>query len=207
MDRCALSAFNRAALHEHEPDNSQPLDRRDIAASLGGDRAAFGRIVERYEAAIARLMFRFSRDRQVHDELVQDVFVEAWRSLPRYRGDAPLLHWLRRIGTRVGYRFWRKRKRAPMQLALDAAIPDDVGERALEPGEAGAILDALLSRLEPADRLVLTLAYLEQYTVAQIAEQTGWSQGKVKMKSLRAKKKLRAIVEKEQLSEMLPWTT
>jgi RNA polymerase sigma-70 factor, ECF subfamily len=181
------------------------LDRNDIEACLAGDDDAFARLLERYERPIARLMWRFSRDPRQCEELVQDVFVEAYQSLRTYRADAPLLHWLRRIATRVGYRFWKQRDRdraAPIEVLADMPAPDDE----LDPAEAGRILDALLSRLESQDRLVLTLAYFEDCSMKEIAEQTGSTEDAVKMRAYRARNTLRDIAEREHLLESLGWT-
>ena len=86
-------------------------DRRDIRSTLDGNEDAYACLVERYEAQVFAQMWRFTRDRLVLEELVQDVFVEAYLSLARFRGEAPFLHWLRRIATRVGYRFWKHERR------------------------------------------------------------------------------------------------
>ena len=86
-------------------------DRRDIHQSLVGDEEAYARIIGRYQPKIAAQMWRFSRDIVVVEELVQEAFVEAYLSLGKFKGRAPFLHWLRKIATRVGYRYWRKRSR------------------------------------------------------------------------------------------------
>jgi DNA-directed RNA polymerase specialized sigma24 family protein len=84
-------------------------DWLDVKASVQGDEDAYERLVRRYEKQITGLLWRFTRDPVQCEELVQQVFVEAYFSLKTYRGDAPLLHWLRRIATRTGYRFWREK--------------------------------------------------------------------------------------------------
>ena len=59
-----------------------------------GDPEAYRRLIERHQDHVARILWRFSRDRRTHEELVQDVFVEAYLSLGNYRGKAPFEHWL-----------------------------------------------------------------------------------------------------------------
>ena len=182
-------------------------DWTDIKASLAGDDDAFARLVERYEPQVARLMWRFSRDHARCEELMQDVFVEAYFGLKRYRGDAPFLHWLRRIGTRVGYRFWRKQVEDKARVSLSeigglAARPEET-----DPAVAGEVLDTLLAQLSPADRLVLTLEYLEGCSMQEVAERTGWSVGAVKMRAHRARGRLRKVAERDRLLEALPWTS
>jgi RNA polymerase sigma factor (sigma-70 family) len=177
----------------------QEQDRQDVAASLNGDGQAYERLIRRHQQMIAKRMWRFSRDRRELEELVEDVFVEAYRSLASFRSEAPLSHWLGTIATRVGFRFWkRRRRRAEHETPLqdwDAPVEGDPAP--LEAAEAGRQLQNLLGRLPPRDRLVLTLLYWEEMSVAQAAEQTGWSESMVKVQAHRARKKLRRWLEKQ----------
>jgi len=139
------------------------------------------------------------------------VFVEAFFSLKTYRGDAPLLHWLRRIATRTGYRFWREKAREPQEIPLpDFEIMEQIEaqeeEERIDPAEAAALLHTLLARLPASDRLVLTLLYFERCGTQEIAEQMGWSRAKVKTQALRARRKMKEIAEREHLLEKLGWT-
>ncbi len=167
----------------------------DIQASLRGDGGAYARLVRRHQQDIAERMWRFTRDAAEHEELVQDVFVEAYFSLPRFRGDAPFAHWLHVIATRVGYRFWKRRarRRERRSVSLDdceaAARPDAPAS------EAAELAHRLLAGLRPKDRLVLTLLYLEGRSVAETAALTGWSESAVKVRAFRARERLRAAFE------------
>jgi len=184
----------------------ETTDTTDIRAALRGDDEAFRRLVERYEPKVARLMWRFSRDPAQCEELIQEAFVEAYTSLSTYRGDAPFLHWLRRIGTRVGYRFWTRRDRARAEVPLSEAAPLAGPGDPVEPAAAADIVEHLLGQLPPDDRLVLTLEYLDGCPIGEIAGQTGWTPAAVKMRSYRAKARLREIAEREHLLEALGWT-
>ncbi len=172
-------------------------DLRAIGRVLGGDGNAFRALVERHQRRVSGMMWRFSRDPEVHQELVQDVFVQAYESLPRYRAEAPFEHWLARIATRVGYRHWKREKRAPETVPIEEwrELEDESVEE-LEPEEAGKRLHALLGQLPPRDRLVLTLRYVEDRSVEETAELTGWSQTMVKVQSWRARSKLRSLFER-----------
>jgi RNA polymerase sigma-70 factor (ECF subfamily) len=186
-------------------------DWLDVKASVRGDEDAYERLVRRYEKQITGLLWRFTRDPVQCEELVQQVFVEAYFSLKTYRGDAPLLHWLRRIATRTGYRFWREKAREPQEIPLpDFEIMEQIEaqepEERIDPAEAAALLQALLARLPAPDRLVLTLLYFERCGTQEIAEQMGWSRAKVKTQALRARRKMKEIAEKEHLLERLGWT-
>lgn len=172
-------------------------DRRDIRASLDGDEHAYARLVRRHQPAIAAQMWRFSRDATVVEELVQEAFVESYLSLAQYKARAPFIHWLRRIATRVGYRYWKRRDRdrRRQEALVQHASPDPVMPEDPTPSEAADALHGLLDRLPPEDRLVLTLHYFEELDMNEIAERMGWSRSLAKVRAFRARKKLRALLE------------
>lgn len=124
---CAASATDPADGGTSSP-TADPIDWADVQASLGGDHDAYARLVRRYQQTIGVTMWRFTRQRQLWEELVHDVFVEAYLGLNGYRGRAPFSHWLRRIATRVGYRFWKRRRRQERELPLDEAANAAVSE-------------------------------------------------------------------------------
>ena len=181
-------------------------DWDDIQAALAGDDDAFERLVLRYQSQIAGLTFRFSRDKTTCERLVQDTFVEAYFSLKSYKAKAPFIHWLKKIATRVGYRFWKEQDRAKLFLPLeefDFAAPANRQE--LEPGKAAEILQVLFSKLDRTDRLVLTLMHLEDCPIKEIAQRMAWTIAGTKMRAMRARKKLKKIAEKEKILEKLEW--
>jgi RNA polymerase sigma-70 factor (ECF subfamily) len=176
------------------------VDIQDIQQTLSGNGDAYGRLVARYQGEIGQWLWRFSRDRTVWEELVQSVFVEAYLHLARFRREAPFLHWLRKIATRVGYHYWqaqaRQRRRNLQPLAIDPAVvapEQDVSEQQDE----AAMLHSLLVLLPPRDRLVLTLLHIEERSVAETAEMVGWSQVMVKVQAFRARKKLRDLWQRK----------
>jgi RNA polymerase sigma-70 factor (ECF subfamily) len=182
------------------PDDSRPNDLDDVERTRGGDPEAYRRLIERHQDYVARLLWRFSRDRQVHEELVQDVFVEAYLSLRGYNGKAPLAHWLARIATRIGYRYWKEKRRRKGVESFDVqewdeAVGDGPAAAALEPDDAGVLLHRILAQMSPRDRLVLTLRYLEQCDVVETARRTGWTKTMVKVQTLRARNRLRKLIE------------
>jgi RNA polymerase sigma-70 factor (ECF subfamily) len=177
----------------------------DVRRSLQGDPEAYRRLIERHQEHIGRVLWRFSRDRRVHEELVQDVFVEAYLSLSQYHGKGPFVHWLSRIATRVGYRYWkqvdRQKKRENFTLEEWDQLPGDSVEK-MDVIQAAALVHRLLGQLPPRDRLVLTLRYLEECDVAETAQRTGWTKSMVKVQTWRAKKKLEKLfteAEKESI--------
>lgn len=163
-----------------------PADLRDITLVLHGDRERFTRLVQRHQGAVARWLWRFTRDRDDHADLVQEAFVAAFSSLSGYRGRGDFALWLRKIAVRTGYAYWRRRDGSRSETV------DDIGQlldRSMQSdGPEGAVVAAetvhrLLAQLAPRDRLVLTMLYLEQCSVAQAAEVLGWSQSMVKVQA------------------------
>lgn len=180
-------------------------DLEDIRQSRNGNSDAYRRLIERYQRQIGQILWRFSRDRLIHEELLQDVFVEAYLSLDRYHGKAPFVHWLSRIATRVGYGYWkqvaRQKKREHFSLKEWDRLPDDSAEK-MDPSQAAELVYKLLGQLPPRDRLVLTLRYLEECDVAETAQRTGWTKSMVKVQTWRARKKLEKLfteAEKESI--------
>ncbi len=173
-------------------------DALDAAQTLLGDADSYARIVRRHQGEIGSRMWRFTRDRFEHEELVQEVFVEAYLGLERFRGDAPLGHWLARIATNVGYKFWKNRYRnsshasVPIEEWTEIATVDPED---LDSARAAEILHRTLERLPPRDRLILTLRYVEDLSVEETAARTGWTQTMVKVQAWRARQKLRKMLE------------
>jgi RNA polymerase sigma-70 factor (ECF subfamily) len=176
-------------------------ETKDIQKAQNGDAEAYRRLIERHQAAIGKLLWRFTRDRTEHEELVQQVFVEAYMSLNKYAGKAPFEHWLARIATRVGYHYWTRNRRdkavwlSEEQWKHFAQPPND----SIDSREAAELVHRLLSQLPPRDRLVLTLRYLEQCEVAQIAYRLGWTQTRVRVQLHRAIQKLKGMLADKQI--------
>lgn len=143
-------------------------------------------------------MSRFSRDFAVRDELIHDVFVEAYLSLRNYKGSAPWLHWLRKIAVRVGYRYWTSRRAGDGEITLSdgdwqqlcGSLPN-----AGEASEAAEVVYALLAQLAPSDRLILTLLYLDGCTMAEAADRAGWTVVGAKVRAFRARNRLGKLIE------------
>ena len=171
-------------------------DWSDVQACQAGDRDAFTRVMLRHRETILRQMRRFTADPDTREELAHDVFVEAWLSINKYRPQAPFLHWLQTLATRVGYRHWKElqKRRKFLPLRDDESLAEPSSRDDPEdwlPEHAAERLGALLERLAPEDRMVLTLTYFESLSANQIAERMGWNAALVRMRAFRARKKLK----------------
>ena len=181
-----------------DPEETVSSEWTDVRRAVDGDGEAYARLVRSHQQTIADYMWRFTRQRGPWEELVQDVFVEAYLSLRSFRGQAPLVHWLRKIATRVGYRYWklRSRQRAERRVPLQSNdCPAPLSDNELDSHEVALQLHAVLEHLAPRDRLVLTLFYLEDIAVADIAELIGWTRTMVKVQLHRARGRLKRLLE------------
>ena len=180
-------------------------DLEDLGACRNGDEEAYGRLVARHTPHVSALLWQLCRNHTICEELVQEVFVEAYFSLDTYRGRGPLVQWLRRIAARVGYRYCRRTAGRPPHMSLEEWDGAEMPSTLPDPGGAAALVQALLARLAPKDRLVMTLVYLEDCSIDEVAERTGWSPAAVKMRTSRAREELRRIVEQEERLEDRRW--
>jgi RNA polymerase sigma-70 factor, ECF subfamily len=170
-------------------------------AAVGGDEAAYAAIVAEHQPTITRMMWRFTRDPGKLEELVHDAFVETYFSLAKYRGTGPLGGWIRTIAVRVGYKFWKEKKKDSEhqtlneEIARDPALLSPTVEIAEDPEVAHRTLYDALALLGPRDRLVLTLLYWENCSTEEAAALSGWSGSMVRVQAFRARKRLKKLLE------------
>jgi RNA polymerase sigma-70 factor (ECF subfamily) len=175
-----------------------PTDPELVTATLRGDEEAFAELVRRHKQRVLRTAARFARDNHQVDDIAQEVFVRAYRHLGKFRGDAPFEHWLARITVSACYDFLRKERRFREQTSLDAQVlevRDTQIEAALAAGRARELLEFALRKLSADERLIITLAELEEHSMREIATLTGWSESNVKVRAFRARQNLKKILE------------
>lgn len=151
-----------------------------VQRAQGGDRAAFGHLVERYQGRIYAAAMAITADPDEARELAQETFVRALQSLPRLQDPERFQPWLRQITHTLGMDLRRKlaRERRHLKAAADARpTQEDPPEGALAERETGARDTAALRRevaaLPETCRVALDLRYREGLSYAQIAEALG----------------------------------
>lgn len=157
-----------------------PADEADlIERCRADDRAAHDELYHRFRRQVAGNLYRVLGDRSDLDDLVQEVFVIAFRGLDRFRGDARLSTWMYRICVNVALGRIRTRKRRPAAIGvadLDAATPDpslterpETPERSLERRQDQERVYRALEQLAPKKRIVLYLHEIEGLDLKEIA--------------------------------------
>jgi len=188
---------------EHAPE----LELARLART--GDESAFAEIVRRYGPRVFRTAGRFFRRREQVEEAAQEVFLKAFTQLDTFEGRGSFEGWLTRIATNTCLNLMRSARRRPELSASD--LSEDEGAW-LEQNLAGAaverqqseerglvaadLTERVLGTLTPDDRLVLMMMDGEEASVKEVAEATGWTESNVKVKAMRARRRMREAVEK-----------
>jgi RNA polymerase sigma-70 factor, ECF subfamily len=170
-----------------------------IAATLDGDDRAFAQLVRHFKERILRLVARFARNGHDLDEVAQDVFVDAHRNLAKFRGDAPFEHWLCRIATRRCQDYLRRLYRRRWWSSLDELRDsgfEPAGDAAPSADPRVELLRLALRQLPPDHQTILNLLELQECSVREAAQFTGWSESNVKVRAHRARHALRAAMDK-----------
>jgi RNA polymerase sigma-70 factor (ECF subfamily) len=175
-------------------------DHSLVEAALEGDTEAFVRLVTKHKKRVIGLAGRFTGIREEMDDICQDVFLKAYAHLRSYKKNAPFEHWLSRITVNTCYDYLRKKKHVKTftECGLVYDIADLTLDERSEAEEAYRMLYRALVRLKPPERLVITLLELEEKSLREVADLTGWSIANVKVRAYRARKILRRIIKDEE---------
>ena len=164
-----------------------------IARARRGDEGAFEEIVRLYQRRVYGVALRIVRAHDVADDVTQEAFLRAWRSLERFELGRPFGPWVCRIAANLAVNHVRSPR------AREKGLPEEHGEtRASEPGPLGALLDAegarvleaAMGRLPKEQRAVLVLRAVEELSYAEIAETLQISPGTVMSRLFRARERL-----------------
>jgi RNA polymerase sigma-70 factor (ECF subfamily) len=184
-----------------------PPDALDVPACLERVRARDGdaaRVLVEHLYPLVIKIVRAHRPRRVAEEdLAQEIFLKMFNRLEQYRGreGVPFEHWIARLAVTTCLDALRAEKRRPEwrwadlhdseREWLEFFAGDSAATAPVDPFGAREMVEKLLSLLSPDDRLVITLLDLEERSVAEISQLTGWSQSLVKVRAFRARRKLR----------------
>jgi RNA polymerase sigma-70 factor, ECF subfamily len=176
-----------------------------IAAVLKGDAASFEPLVQKYSPRVFATARRYARRESEIEDIAQEVWLKAFSKLASFRGEAPFEHWLMRMTVRTCYDFLRGHQRNRESAFSELSEPEtdwlerfvaDPGSAAEDADAAKLLVGRVLEKLSPPARLVITLLEIEDRSVKEIAELTGWSVPLVKVRAFRARGEMRKILAK-----------
>ncbi len=180
-----------------------PEERDLVRAARSGDDDAFGRLVEKTQSRLTRLLRGIVRDDDEAMDLVQETYIKAHRSLDTFREGSAFGTWLHRIGVNAAIDHLRKRTAFSAASLEDAGPWEGVGEdpagtsdrptpdRLLEGEEAGKTLRRALDSMPPEHKATILLRELEGLSYDEIAEITGAVVGTVMSRLFYVRRKLR----------------
>ena len=183
------------------------VSRELVAAALRQDEEAARELVRRLYPLVAKLVRAHRPTRSAEEDLCQMIFIKIMQNLSQFSGKVPLEHWVARVAINTCINQIQAEKARPELREADlsveqaavirnlAATTDD-----LAPDQTFAsrqLVEHLMNALKPAERLVIDLLYLQERSVAEIQEVTGWSGAVVKVRAFRARQKM-----KKQMSMM-----
>lgn len=178
------------------------LDAELVCRIRGGDAQAFALLYDRYKRRLFRTALAITDDQGAAEEILQDCFLKAYRSLPRVDCSAPLGPWLHRIVVNLSYNWVVKRR--PWFISVEEMIdrlvsgPQLSPEHAYERKELHRRLHEAIKSLSMHHRLVVILFYLQGFSLTEIAYILECPVGTVKSRLHHARK----ILERKLTEEM-----
>ncbi len=197
-------------------------DQRIVAGLRAGDEAVFAELVNRYNGSLVRVAMRYVPSRAVAEEVVQDTWIGVIEGIDRFEGRSTLKTWLYKILIyRARARGERERRTTPMSaLADDDSAPsvpterfrgsdalwaghwatpprrwDGDAEGRLLAGEARSVIDAAIAEMPLAQREVITMRDLSQFSSSQVCDLLGVTEANQRVLLHRARSRVRAALE------------
>ena len=182
--------------------HTELTDTEIIKRILQGDQAIFATLVQRYQQYVFTLVLRFTDSREDAEEVSQDVFVKAYRSLADFRGDAKFSTWLYTVVRTSCITFLRKKRldttsidneRAALQLENRES---GFNANTIEQKSRHAMVNQAIRLLSPDDSQLITLFYKGEQSLEEIGKIMRLEPNTVKVKLHRARNRLREKLEK-----------
>ena len=188
------------------------MDRRDdiyfIRQVLNGNINSYAVLVDRHKDRVFNLAFRITGNREEAEEVAQDAFLKAYRSLGSFRMNSLFSTWLYKIVYNTAISFIRTRKKTALSLdEFPAGIKDFEYEN---PDEIKAdqeyrnyLVNFAMQKLSEEERAVISLYYYEELSSEEISVITGTSRNNIKVRLFRARQRMAEIIKKEEQKKMI----
>jgi RNA polymerase sigma factor (sigma-70 family) len=187
-----------------------PLSDNDlISAVLRGDRQAYAELVKRHQRFVFTLALRFTRSREDAEEVAQDCFVKAYRSLPDFRASSKFSTWLYSIVYTTAMTWLRKKRleTEPLGDEFSAIHPEsDLKADGIEYKSRSVYINKAIAQLLPDDAAIITLYYQGEQSIEEISRSMGMEANTIKVKLHRARQRLKERLQrllKHEIKELL----
>ncbi len=169
------------------------------------DQAAARSLVDQLYPLVIKIVRAHLPRRVAEEDLAQDVFLKMFSRLDQYQGAVPFPHWVSRIAVTTCIDQLRAQKRRPelrwadlsedQADVLDAVMTNENEATTSDALAAKELVYTLLEQLSPRDRSIIQMLDLEQKSLAEISELTGWNTTLIKVRAFRARRKLQKLFE------------
>ena len=185
-----------------------PVDNEIINRVLQGEQALYAQLVNRYQNFVFTIVLRYTASREDAEEIAQDVFVKAYRSLADFRGESKFSTWLYTIVTTTCITFLRKKK-VPIH-SLDTEQVFDLADNQNSTFKANQVeqkskvqmINEALRLLSIDDARIITLFYQAEQSLEEIGRILGVEPNTAKVKLHRARQRLKEKMEKHFTEEV-----
>ena len=178
--------------------SEESTDLELVRRVQGGDKRAFDALFARHQHKIAGLISRYVRDREDVADLVQEVFIKAYRALPRFRGDSAFYTWVFRIAINTSKNHVASRGRRPSEANIDIEDAEhldggellrdaDDPESEMSRDQLAQVIDEVLRDLPEDLRSAVTLREYDGLSYEQIADIMDCPVGTVRSRIFRAR--------------------
>jgi RNA polymerase sigma-70 factor (ECF subfamily) len=188
--------------------NTGPTDSEIIQRVLQGEQSLYAELVKRYQNFVFTITLRYTSSREDAEEIAQDIFVKAYRSLADFRGQSKFSTWLYTIVSTTCITFLRKKKLETHSLdnekVFEVADSQDSGMQAnqVEQKSKIAMVNQAIGLLSPDDAKLITLFYKGEQSLEEIGTIMGLEPNTVKVRLHRARARLKEKMEKHFVQEV-----
>ncbi len=175
-------------------------DQLSIQKVLEGDTNSFAILVDKYKDMVFSLALKVMKNREEAEEVSQDSFVKAFRSLKNFKGDAKFSTWLYKIVYHNCMDRVKKNARRYNTDTIDEIVENKIEStdtvlKSIERKEKAVFMEECMAELPEDERSILWLFYYEELSLKEIIDVTSYSEANIKVKLHRARKKLLSIVQ------------
>ncbi|MDP2632456.1 MAG: RNA polymerase sigma factor [Candidatus Curtissbacteria bacterium] len=167
-----------------------------ISKAQKGDKDAYGEIYNLFYKRIYRYCSFNTRKAEVAQDICQETFIKAWKALPSFsQKGGSFQAYLFKIARNLIIDLSRKKKEERLEQYQEIEIESQVEDK-IEQREKEAVVQLALAKLDELDRQIIILHYFEDMTGREVAKVVGIREGNLRVKTHRALKKLKSLLEK-----------
>ncbi|MFT6756093.1 MAG: RNA polymerase sigma factor (sigma-70 family) [Urechidicola sp.] len=169
-----------------------------IKKTLEGDSNSFSVLVERYQNMVFALALKMLKHREESEEVSQDTFIKVYKSLSKFNGESKFSTWIYRIAYNTCLDRIKKNSKYNNNVEINEITSNEISHTesifdSLENKERSIIVKQCMDKLPEDERIIIHLFYFEELSLKEIVEIVSMTEGNVKVKLFRARKKLFSI--------------